>query len=176
MPKLNFSSSNIENKNNKTTSFTVGSSSISDSTYPSTKAVYDYVNNTVNTVNEDLQVRIEQRPLVGDHIVSRHSNTNWDWVIYSSGWCECYGVIHINTTMDSPWGNIYEGDGYSLSYPVTFRTVPYELAQANLSCGSFTEAFLKNTTTHSATYYPLRPSTGITGDGYIYLRVAGYLA
>lgn len=173
MPKINFSSSNIESKDNKITSLTTGST---DSTYPSTKAVYDYVNNTVNTVNEDLQVRIEQRPLVGDYIVSRHSNANWDWVIYNSGWCECYGFIKINTTMDNTWGSIYEGDGYSLSYPVTFKTVPYELAQANLDCGSFTEAFIKNTTTHSSTYYPLRPYTGTAGDGYIYFRVAGYLA
>lgn len=173
MPKINFSASNIESKDNKITSLTAGST---DSTYPSTKAVYDYVNNTVNTVNEDLQVRIEQRPLVGDYIVSRHSNANWDWVIYSSGWCECYGFIYINATIDDPWGNIYEGDGYSLSYPVTFRTVPYELAQANLSCGSFTESFIRNTTTRSSTYYPLRPSTGVGGDGYIYLRVAGHLA
>ena len=47
MPKINFSSSNIESKNNKTTSFTIGSSSSSDSTYPSTKAVSDAVTNYV---------------------------------------------------------------------------------------------------------------------------------
>lgn len=47
MPKINFSSSNIENKNNKITSFTVWSSSNSDSTYPSTKAVSAAVSNYV---------------------------------------------------------------------------------------------------------------------------------
>lgn len=47
MPKINFSSSNIENKNNKITSFTVGSSSNSNSTYPSTKAVSAAVSNYV---------------------------------------------------------------------------------------------------------------------------------
>ena len=47
MPKINFSASNIESKNNKTTSFTVGSSSNSDSTYPSVKAVSDAVTNYV---------------------------------------------------------------------------------------------------------------------------------
>lgn len=47
MPKINFSSSNIESKNNKITSFTIESSSNSDSTYPSTKAISTAVSNYV---------------------------------------------------------------------------------------------------------------------------------
>ena len=45
MPKLNFNSSNIESRGNKVTSFSIGSSSNSDTTYPSTKAVSTAVTN-----------------------------------------------------------------------------------------------------------------------------------
>ena len=173
MAKINFSSSSIEDSKNKKGTI---SSSSTTSEYPTAKATYDYVNNLVDNAQTELLVQINERPIPGDYIVARYSNTNWHWAVYNSGWCECYGYLYINTTMNDPWGNIYEGDGYSLSYPVTFRSVPYEFAQANLSCGSFTEAYIKNTTTHSSTYYPLRPANGTTGDGYIYFRVAGYLA
>lgn len=178
MAKLNFSASSIENTGNKiTTADSLSSNGSSSVLYPSARAVVDFVNDTVGAASANFSDAISSRPIPYDYIVGRYNNANWDWVVYKSGWCECYGWIDFGTvSIDSAWGDaLYEGGGRSLNYPVTFKNTPYEFAQANLTGGSFTEAYIRNTTTNSSTYYAVRPNKS-SCNGYLYLRVCGYIA
>lgn len=103
MPKINFSSSNIENKNNKITSFTVGSSSNSDSTYPSTKAISTAVSNYV-AANAAPVTIVESGTLDG-----------WYYQKLSDGGCYIQKSVQLGAlNIDMPFGSAcYQNANFS---------------------------------------------------------------
>lgn len=117
MPKLTFSTSNIESKENKIVSIGSGST---DSQYPSAKAVYSAINSICSTLITN--------STPADYIVSQGSSSVWVWRKWASGISECWGTL--STAHQSGSGTTTFHTGVSTSYSQRTASWPSGLFNA----------------------------------------------
>ena len=122
---------------------------------------------------------------ISDFVYSRTSPSGWRIVRWNSGWTECWYSRTYTGAVNIAWGNIYASASLSsLTYPVTFTSVPYEqvtVTGSSSSGSSNASAWVIQsgntsgpTTTNSGQYQVCRPNTNANAHYTLTYHVAGW--
>lgn len=109
-----------------------------------------------------------------DYVVEQGTKSSWRYRKWKSKFYECWYTVSPSTKSFSAWGTVYaSASSTAITYPTTFASVPWEFA---IPSGGTNSVWLDrsgaNTTTKSATYEGIRPTSGSANFGFI-LYVAG---
>ena len=100
------------------------------------------------------------------YVIAKGTSGSWTYRKWSDNTYECWMRKTFSVTIGSTWGSMYYGTTPAQSYPVTFKSSPYEIV--SVSGGNFTAFVGGNSTngpstTATASYLLLRPTnTGNT--------------
>lgn len=114
-----------------------------------------YNREDARTVLPQLEKRLQ------DYIVEQGSKGIWTYRKWNSGIAECWGVYSYSTSVSSVWASpIYVSTmADAQPYPFKFKEIPMEWASVESSenaCWLYKESSGHNTTTHTASYRPLK--------------------
>lgn len=109
-----------------------------------------------------------------DYVVAQGTSGGWRYRKWNSKFFECWYTIAPATRSFSAWGTVYASASISaITYPTTFASVPWEFAVPHAGTNSvWLDRSGTNTTTKSATYEGIKPTSGNANFGLI-LYVAG---
>ena len=160
MPKINFSSSNIENTQNRIVNIT-GSST--DSQYPSARAVKSYIDNLLADI---------------DYITGTSTVNGWTVDTYKSGKKVAYASETISSAdISKTWGSIYvnQGGNYTKSFPSgVFTNVLYKNVYSDSSASYSTWLITQSGGGSSFAYQLARGTSATVPNVKIYFLMIGY--
>lgn len=111
---------------------------------------------------------------INDFVIAQGTSGGWRYRKWNSKFYECWYTISATTKSFSAWGTVYASASTSaITYPTTFSSVPWEFAVPHGGTNSvWLDRSGTNTTTKSATYEGIKPTSGSANFGLI-LYVAG---
>ena len=103
---------------------------------------------------------------IKDYVVEQGTSDIWTYRKWNSGIAECWGIYTMASSCTTAWGSLYYSNKTTprINYPFTFKSRPQETVSLRLDAYSAwpyadSEGKGMNTTTQTAVYGFLRPST-----------------
>lgn len=71
-------------------------------------------------------------------IAKEYDKNGWHVIEYHNGWCRLYyeNTLTVTGSGWTAWGSVYYKDLPEISYPVTFATIPFQIAELKTTTGS----------------------------------------
>ena len=121
---------------------------------------------------------------IRDFIIEQGTSGIWNYRKWNSGYAELWGVVSVNTAVNTAWGSMYVGSTKMSrqGYPWTFKSQPHEMASVRSGSNAvwvYAESGGNgtNSTTQTAVYNICRPSAITSSSNYhILIQVAGYIS
>lgn len=160
MPKLNFSSSQIESTQNRIVTIT---ESPTDAQYPNAKAVKSYIDNLLANM---------------DYITGTSTINGWTVDTYKSGKKVAYASEIISSAdISKAWGSIYvnQGGNYTKSFPSgVFTNVLYKNVYSDSSSSYSTWLITQSGGGNSFAYQLARAASNTVSNIKVYFLLIGY--
>ena len=117
---------------------------------------------------------------INDFVVEEGTTGSWYYRKWNSGHYECWRTISLTgVSTSTAWGSMYYGITPQYDYPTTFTSAPTE--EATIIGGNDNWMWLgkhqtRNTTSKTARYLLIRPTTAAGSSLYIHFHVSGTVA